>query len=381
MKAAILIIMLLSLFALGACTGAGPGARAPSKDSGGAVWQQKWDSTLAEAKKEGTVIVYVVSFLGADARAALAKGFKDKYGIDSQWTPLIGPEMTQRVRSEQRAGLNLADVFVTGATTLLVSMKPNDLLGPIEPMLILPEVSDAKAWDGGELFNFDTKDRSMITILRVINRSIVYNKDMVKADEITSYKDLLKPQYKGKLTITDPTQSGPGGWFAARLAHIYGFDEGMRILKELLVIQEAAIQRDARIHIETVARGKYAVALGGGTQFIADFLALGAPIAIQVPKEGEGGGPSLGALAVPPKPAHPNAAAVFVNWLLTKEGQSIFAKGTGNPSRRLDVSTEGIHPVFLPLPGEKIAWDTAEFTLGQAKSMEAAKSIVSQTGR
>ncbi len=378
------MLMALALLALGACTAAG----VPGKDSGagasgasGQNWQQKWDTTLEAAKKEGTVVIYVTSFLGADLRTTLTKAFKDKYGIDSQWVPLAGPEMTQKVKTEERAGLFLADVYATGATTLLVTMKPDNLLGNIDPYLILPEATDPKAWEGGELLNFDKKDHTMITMLRVINRSVVYNKDMVKEADIESYKDFLKPQFKGKLTITDPTQTGPGGWFAAHLTDVYGFDEGMKVLRGMLVDQGAVIQRDARMHIETVARAKYAVALGGGTQYIADFLALGAPIAIKVPKEGDGGGPSLGALAVPPKPQHPNAATVFVNWLLTKEGQSIFAKGSGNPSRRLDASTEGIDPIFLPMPGEKVAWDTVEFTLAQGKVMEAAKAIVAETAK
>ena len=36
---------------------------------------------------------------------------------------------------------------------------------------------------------------------------------------------------------------------------------------------------------------------------------------------------------------HPNAAKVFVNWFLSKEGQQIYDKAFGNATRRLDVDT------------------------------------------
>jgi ABC-type Fe3+ transport system substrate-binding protein len=36
---------------------------------------------------------------------------------------------------------------------------------------------------------------------------------------------------------------------------------------------------------------------------------------------------------------HPNAAKVFVNWLLSRDGQEVFTRGMGVGSRRLDVDT------------------------------------------
>ena len=37
---------------------------------------------------------------------------------------------------------------------------------------------------------------------------------------------------------------------------------------------------------------------------------------------------------------HPNATKVFVNWLLSKEGQEIYGKAMGQATRRLDVETK-----------------------------------------
>jgi ABC-type glycerol-3-phosphate transport system substrate-binding protein len=39
-------------------------------------------------------------------------------------------------------------------------------------------------------------------------------------------------------------------------------------------------------------------------------------------------------------PPHPNAAKVFINWLLGKDGQEVYGKAMIQGTRRLDVSTE-----------------------------------------
>ena len=74
--------------------------------------------------------------------------------------------------------------------------------------------------------------------------------------------------------------------------------------------------------------------------------------------------------------AHPNASLVFINWLLTKEGQTIFQKVYGTPSARLDVDMTGIDPAFIPQEGEKLISTISEdWWAGVAGRMEIAKQI------
>ncbi|MSQ28336.1 MAG: hypothetical protein EXR51_09410 [Dehalococcoidia bacterium] len=57
---------------------------------------------------------------------------------------------------------------------------------------------------------------------------------------------------------------------------------------------------------------------------------------------------------------HPNAAKLFVNWLLTKEGSTVWSKAAGTNSRRTDVPPND--PQLVPTPGMKlIAIDRDEF--------------------
>ncbi len=77
------------------------------------------------------------------------------------------------------------------------------------------------------------------------------------------------------------------------------------------------------------------------------------------------------------KQAHPDAAKLFVNWLLTKEGQTVFSKGVGSPSFRMDVTTEGFNPMFLPQQGEKVFLDSEDFLRHTDEVLKMAKQVIS----
>ncbi len=184
------------------------------------------------------------------------------------------------------------------------------------------------------------------------------------------------------MTLNDPSVTGAGN---AAIAHIgynlWGEAETVDFLKRLITDQEIVIQRDNRLHMESVARGKYAIGLAPWTQMVGEFLSLGAPIKLADVKEDNRITVSGGALAVPTQFAHPNAARVFVNWLLTKEGQTIFAKTFGSPSTRVDVPTDGIDPLFVPRPGQKYYTESEEWTAAQGKWLEIAKKIMDETAK
>ncbi|MDZ4246386.1 MAG: hypothetical protein U1D67_04610, partial [Dehalococcoidia bacterium] len=101
-------------------------------------WQARWDKTLAAAKQEGSVRMYIIMSTGV--REELAKGFQQKYGIELEYVAAPPADIAQRFISEASAGRNQADVFNTGGTTLLTVVKPKGLIVPFEPELILPEV-------------------------------------------------------------------------------------------------------------------------------------------------------------------------------------------------------------------------------------------------
>lgn len=349
-------------------------AAAPSKPEAKAAWEKEWQNSLDQAAKEKKVAIY--SLWNTETRVALTKEFKSRHGIELEFTPFgRGTELLARVKAENRAGLYLADIFGAGGPTLLTVMKPEGVVGEIGGLLVLPEVLDGKYWPGGKIL-FSDKERSAVAMTVSAQRFMVYNTGQIKEGELTSYKDVLKPQYKGKIALNDPTVTGAGNAFFSHLAHnIWSVEEASDFIRKLIVEQEAVVIRDNRLHVESVAHGKYAIGLGARVGTVAQFLAIRAPIAPVMLKE-VFISHADGVVGVPRIIARPGAARVFVNWLLSQEGQSVFAKNTGNPSLRLDVSTEGIEPIFLPSPDEKLFFDSEEQIIFRGQMLEVARDVL-----
>lgn len=77
------------------------------------------------------------------------------------------------------------------------------------------------------------------------------------------------------------------------------------------------------------------------------------------------------------KPAHPNAAKVFLNWFLSREGQTVFTRAHGGHSARIDVPTEGLDPDLVRKPGVKyfVGADSEAFLIKEDKTRELATDI------
>ncbi|MBI4334022.1 MAG: extracellular solute-binding protein [Chloroflexi bacterium] len=337
-------------------------------------WEKKWNETLIEARKEGKVIIY--NIWGPLVRNAVGEPFSRKYGIEVEWMSFNrGAEMLAKIQTEKVAGLRIADAYGGGATTLVATFKPLGLLGPVEPYLLLPEVLDPKNYHGNAMPWSDKAKTTMAMSLRLTN-NIVVNKDLVNPGEFSSIKDLLKPQYKDKVAINDPSVSGSGNAILASLGHTeWNEAEALKFLRDLIA-NGAVITRDNRLHVEWMARGKYPIGVGAQADSLAEFLEAGAPLVAAVTREALPVTPGAGAIGLPVEPAHPNATTIFLNWLLSKEGQTAFVKGTRQPIMRTDVPLEGIHPIFLPAPGQKLFFQTEEIIAFQGNIMKPAGDII-----
>jgi ABC-type Fe3+ transport system substrate-binding protein len=282
-----------------------------------AQWEGQWEKAVTAAKKEGEISIYLNA--PAQVRPALTKAFEEKFGIRSCVVTGTGPELSAKIVSEYNAGLHEADVSFQGCSTLIALIGTHGFLTPIEPLLILPEVRDRKAWFGGRL-NYDKAGLAF----RFINHSlppVVYNTDLVKAGALQSYLDLQKPEFKKKILMHDPSILGAGANGLSYLATIWGFAKAKDYLMQLLKSQEGAVTRNYQQQVEWIGQGKYAVGLWPNPGQVARYLKAGTPIAVTHLKEGFVASPAFGCLGVPMKPAHPNATAVFVNWFLSREAK------------------------------------------------------------
>lgn len=342
------------------------------------AWEDKWEKTLAAARQEGKVSV--VTFIGGETRDALIKGFKSKYGIDIEFIIGTGNENFVKLQAQRKAGLYTADASINGGSTL-VMFKRESWLDILDPHLILPEVADSKNWFNNEMPYFD-KERTGIGFLNQYNSCVLINTELVREGEITSYYDLLKPQWKDKVILYDPTISGSGSMFFAMLSiGVWNTDEASKWLRQMLREQNLTLTRDPRLQVEWVARGKFPVGLAVYTDQLVNFAALGTPIAQQKVKEGGFVTASTGGLSLFNRPAHPSAAVVFANWLLSREGQVAFTSGFGGPSRRKDVKTEGPYAILTPSAGDKFYVEDEERMLKKVDLMKVAAQVIAEARR
>lgn len=318
-------------------------------------WQTEWEKTVAAAKKEGKVLVYGPP--GAKARQVLADTFQKKFDIAVEYSGIFGREMGQKIVFERKAGVYSVDVHLGGTTTIMTVFEKDGLLEPLEPMFILPEVKDPQHWIFGHLWTDDATKTVYLAALQ-LNASTAINTTMVKPEELKSFLDLIDPKWKKKIAFFEPRSPGPGLASWSHLGRALGDDYLKR-----LAAQDLTIFPHSREMAEAVVRGRFPIGVGVLGEDVQPFAQQGLPITLLKAshmKEGTYASPGPSAVVIFKNAPHPNAAKVYLNWYLSKEGQTAFAEGVGYPHRRADVppvATLGREPIQpLVAKGEALPW-------------------------
>jgi ABC-type Fe3+ transport system substrate-binding protein len=288
----------------------------------------QWQQIVAAAKKEGKVVVSIPA--GAELRKSLKDVFEKRYGIELELFTGRGAAVAKKIADEFRAGLRLTDVHTGGSAPIIFGLA--GMLEPVEAQFILPEVKEVKNWWGGHMYVDNTK-RYGYSFLAFVQDAVWYNSDLMKPEEVRSLDDLLHPKWQGKIGYSDPRRggAGQGNWT------FLWKTKGEEFLKKLLQ-QNLLIMTEERPLAEALAKGTVALTIGLDIDNFVSFVKAGLPVK-PLPQLKDGLYPVTGSgvLAVIKDPPHPNAAKLFVNWLLSKEGQETYQNAIGEPTRRLDV--------------------------------------------
>jgi iron(III) transport system substrate-binding protein len=293
----------------------------------------EWDKVVEAARKEGSVIVSIPT--SAELRKEFETGFKSKYpGIELELSAARGASNINKIVEEQKAGARNIDLHMGGTTSIITGLLANHLLEPVMPSMLLPEVRDEKNWWGGHIWA-DNAKKYIYGFTAYMTETVWYNPTLLKPEEITSWDSLLDPKWKGKIAILDPRTPGSGESTWAFLLRV----KGESYLTKLAA-QEMLVGRNLRQLGESVARGKSAVSIGLSYYTYLPFIKAGLAVKpVSTIKEGYYAASGSGNIVVLRNSSHPNASKVFVNWLLSKDGQHAVTKALGQPTRRLDVET------------------------------------------
>ena len=310
----------------------------------------EWEKIVELAKKEGKVVVSLPA--STELRAAIERTFEKRYGIDVE--PLVGraSAVVRKMVDESKAGVRYVDVHMGGSESVITGMLPEGILEPIEPLMLLPEVKDPKQWWAGHVW-VDNAKRFVYSTLAYQTENLWINSQMMKADEVRSFDDLLDERLKDRIGMLDPRTAGSGASTWSYLREIKGEDYLKR-----LVGQKLALSRDQRVLAEILAKGKLALVVGLTYYSYAPFVKAGLPVApLPTPKEGVYVSGGSGHLVVLKNAPHPNAARLFVNWFLSREGQEVYTRAMHQATRRMDVDVKWLREVGVTAAKDALTVD------------------------
>ena len=310
----------------------------------------EWDKVVAAAKKEGQVVIAQGGGSGTELRRLMTEGFQKEFPeIRVDLTVAGGRSIAPRILMERRVGKYLWDVYTGGTTTVLNFLVPAGVLDPIKPTLILPEVIDPDKWFGGSLDYADDAAMYNLVFGGYVKPPLVYNTTKMKKSDITSYKDLLDSKWRGKIVVTDPRR--PGSGMAAATFWYATEGLGKDFIRQLFTKQRVKLSRDYRQQMEWLARGDYTIAIGHHNAIYKEFVNKGLPLAQLTAndvREANYITAAVASIGVVNQAPHPNAAKVYINWLLSKKIQQPWSEITGYWSRRRDVAHDHLDPALIP---------------------------------
>ena len=326
--------------------------------AGEAASASEWEKIVKAAEQEGEVV-----YSASGSHRFLEEFHKSYPKIKTTSITASCNDVVSRIMTERRAGKYLAAVVRCGMTSAH-SLYRGKTLQPVDAALILPEVRDPSKWWQGKHHYADPEGKYLFVAgASAYVRFASYNSELVNPAEIKSYWDLLNPKWKGKIVATDPrTGEGRNG---SRFLY-YNPDLGPKYLRRLFGEMDLTYSRDYRQATDWLAQKRYGFFLFSQSDDTLNAKQQG--LAVQVLdttglKEGVGLDPVGGANALMDKPAHPNAAKVLLNWMLSREGQSALQRDPEaagrNDSLRIDIPKTDVHPMMRRRDGTKyiIMWN------------------------
>ena len=277
--------------------------------------QARLDELIKAAKAEGELTYYTV--MTDNVMQPFDKLFTAKYGIRTTWLRIPQTTMFQRYYGE----------FETGNTAADLSMA-NNADSSVDPAFKkgwLQNLREARlpAIMSGEFPARFIRDYG--AIVQISPWHILYNTQKLKGDDIPkTWTDLLNPKYKGQIAISDLSESDSliAPWQVLQDTYGEKFFIALRA-------QGLRVHSNTIVGVQGMGAGESSIWLPAA-RFVATLIsAKGAPVDGVLP-EGPGTGiETLLFLNHPSKSKRPNAARLFVNFMLTQEGNMGFATGAG----------------------------------------------------
>jgi iron(III) transport system substrate-binding protein len=308
-------------------------------------WKKEWEKTIEAAKKEGQLNVYIGGWEAVLESGAFQKAYPE---IKVTWVGGRAGEIAKRILAERRAGKFLADVSSEGIRSNYHLLHAAKSFDPIKPALLLPEVTDESLWYQGRHRYVDPEGQFVFRYVGTPQKgNVSYNTKLVNPKEISSVWDLVDVRWKGKIIARDVRAPGPGN---APMRFFYHHPAiGPTFIKKLFGEMDVTLFRDFRQSIDWLASGKASLCFFCSDTDKAKLQGLPVEEFASF-KEGAALTTQYGTLALLNRAPHANAAKVFINWFLSRDGQIALQKSLARSSAeqadslRIDIPKNDVQP-------------------------------------
>lgn len=262
--------------------------------------EKRQKALIEGAKAEGEVTIY--GSMRQDQLTPFVKAFNKRFPfLKVNAFRVSGRRQVTKIQTEFRAGKHLVDV-VNGRSTVGYALKKGGVLGSYQS----PQ---------REFIPTAYKDKEgYFSPLYVIPVVLAYNPNLVKPSEVPKrYEDLLDPKWKGKLFLDTEDFE----WFIVLLEH-FGREKGLQYMNKLAK-QDLSLRRGRTLQTQLLLAGEKSIAVALHAHSVLDFKKKGAPIdwTILDPYYSK-----VNVITLARHAPHPHAAALFIDWALSEEGQS-----------------------------------------------------------
>jgi iron(III) transport system substrate-binding protein len=280
---------------------------------------------IAGAKREGTLTLYTSA--AVDDMAPVAAAFEMKYGVGVKVWRASSEAIVQRSVAEARGGRFDADVIETGGAALealhrerlLQEMRP-----PASADLDPAALTAHQEWTGTRFNVFVA----------------AYNTGLVRRDELPkSYDDLTDPRWRGRLGI----EAEDSDWFGTLIDSL-GEERGLKLFRRIVAANGMSVRKGHTLLANLVVSGEVPLALTIYTFRAEQLKKSGAPLGwIAIP-------PTIARFegaAVARRAAHPHAAILFFEFLLTDAQEMLRGRDMFTARRTGQGLPDGLSLTFI----------------------------------